>query len=74
MASSNVVYYREGITVEDTDGTNWRVIEDDDVSTEMKPGHVTICATGSHTVWATSETDGNKLLYRTGLRDGDRLG
>jgi hypothetical protein len=57
MASSNVVYYREGITVEDVDGTNWRVIEDDETSTAMLPGHVTICASGAHAVWATSETD-----------------
>jgi len=74
MASSNVVYYREGITVKDTDGTNWKVIEDNDVSTEQRPGHVTICATGAHTVWATSETDATKLLFRNGLRDGNRLG
>jgi len=74
MATDNVVYYREGITVKDTDGTNWRVIEDDEVSTAQKPGHVTICASGVHTVWSTSETDATKLLFRNGVVDRNRLG
>lgn len=74
MASSNVVYFREGVTVEDKDGTNWRVVEDNDVSLEQRPGHVTICATGNHAVWATSESDATQLLFRNGVRDGDRVG
>jgi len=74
MGTQNVVYYREGITVDNTDGTNWKQIADDSVSSAMKPGHVTICASGAHTVWATSETDGTKLLFRQGVRDQDRQG
>jgi hypothetical protein len=33
LGTQNVVFYREGITVEDTDGTNWKQIDDDAVST-----------------------------------------
>jgi len=57
MATSNTVYFREGITVEDKDGTSWKAIAEDALSTTAKPGHVTICASGAHAVWATSETN-----------------
>lgn len=53
MGSHNTVYYREGISEEDRDGTNWKVIEADQVATDGKPGHVTICSSGAHAVWAT---------------------
>jgi hypothetical protein len=34
MGTQNVVYFREGITVDNTDGTNWVAIAEDSVSSE----------------------------------------